>query len=111
MGMGQHLLPRYPVYVPSKGRADHCLTAKFLIEDDVPFHLVVEPQERDIYAARFGEERILILPFSNRGSVVPARNWIKHHAAQAGYEYHWQLDDNIRGVLRWYKGKRIPCRV
>ena len=40
-------LPKYPVYVISKGRADNCLTPKFLIQDEVPFFLVVEPQEVD----------------------------------------------------------------
>lgn len=103
------ILPRYPIYVPSKGRAKNCLTAKFLIQDGVPFHLVVEPQEKEAYAAVFGEERILVLPFSNRGSVIPARNWIKDHATAAGHLRHWQLDDNIRKIYRWYRGKRIPC--
>lgn len=103
-------MPRYPIYVPSKGRSDRCLTAKFLIEDEVPFRLVVEPQERDQYAAAFGSERVLVLPFSNRGSVIPARNWIKEHATKEGHERHWQLDDNIRWVARFYRRLRLRCR-
>lgn len=98
--------PRYPIYIPSKGRADRCLTARALAGDGVPFWLVVEPQEADLYAAEFGRERLLVLPFRDLGSVVPARNWIKEHATAAGYARHWQLDDNIRDVYRWW-AKRI----
>lgn len=108
--MIERILPRYPIYIPSKGRANVCRTARFLIKDGVPFHLVVESQEREAYADKFGEERLLVLPFSNRGSVIPARNWIKEHATKAGYLRHWQIDDNILYVKRRYKGRRIPCR-
>lgn len=101
--------PRYPIYIPSKGRADKCLTARFLMRDEVPFRLVVEPQEYEDYIARFGEDHVLALPFRDRGSVIPARNWIKQHSISEGYERHWQLDDNIRQVRRRYKTKRIPC--
>lgn len=101
-------MPRYPVYVPSKGRFANCITAKFLIEDSVPFYLVVEEQEREEYASRYGEGRILVLPFSNQG-LIAARNWIKEHATTAGYLRHWQIDDNIQRIRRFYKGKRIPC--
>jgi len=104
------ILPRYPVYIPSKGRYDRCLTAKFLATDGVPFHLVVEPQERDEYARRFGGERVLVLPFSDLGQgSIPARNWIKEHATAAGHARHWQLDDNMRYVTRRYRERRIRC--
>lgn len=102
-------MPRYPIYIPSKGRADHCLTARFFVKDSVPFYLVIEKQEYDLYAAEFGEACLLVLPFSNQGSVIPARNWIKEHAIDAGYERHWQFDDNIRGIVRLFRGNRISC--
>jgi hypothetical protein len=59
--------PKYPVYVISKGRFKGNLTAKFLIEDKVDFKLVVEPQEAEEYKSRYGEHRVLVLPFSNLG--------------------------------------------
>lgn len=105
------VLPRYPVYIPSKGRVDTCLTPKFLDRDGVPFYLVVEPHERYEYAERFGLDRILTLPFRDQGSVVPARNWIKEHARAAGHERHWQLDDNIGWIGRRYRAQRIPCNA
>lgn len=104
------ILPKYPVYIPSKGRADRCLTAVMFDRDQVPFRLVVEEAEFDAYASRFGEERVLVLPFSNQGSVIPARNWIKQHSIEEGFERHWQFDDNIRTPHRVWKGKRLYCR-
>src|SRR5437773_4716037 len=105
-------LPRYPVYVISKGRAERCLTARFLAKDGVPFHVVVEPQERDAYAATVSADRLLVLPFSNLGfGSIPARNWVWEHAKALGAERHWILDDNMRYVRRMDDdGRRIVCK-
>jgi hypothetical protein len=104
-------LPRYPIYVPSKGRWESGLTAKFLLRDRVPFKLVVEPQEADDYSRAFGAENVLVLPFSNLGQgVIPARNWIWDHARASGAERHWQFDDNIRRIERIYGDRgKIRC--
>ena len=102
------VLPTYPIYVPSKGRATQCYTAKFLLHDAVPFALVVEDYERDTYAARYPTVPILTLPEPDQG-LMYARNFIKQHATRLGAARHWQLDDNIRGVRRWWRGKRIRC--
>jgi hypothetical protein len=103
-------LPQYPVYVISKGRFESCLTAKFLIKDNVPFYLVVEPQEFDEYVSRYGTNHVVALPFSNLGlGGIPARNWCWEHSKAAGHKRHWILDDNIHRVRRWYKQKRIAC--
>jgi hypothetical protein len=105
------LLPRYPVYIPSKGRYERCLTARFLTEDKCPFHIVVEPQEEDAYRQRFPQASILVLPFANLGQgSIPARNWIKAHATEAGHKRHWQIDDNCSHIKRIWEGRRIPCR-
>jgi hypothetical protein len=109
--MAAHRLPRYPIYIPSKGRAQQCLTARFLVQDHVPFRLVIEAQEYEAYAAQFGKACLLVLPFRNQGSVVPARNWIKAHATAAGYDRHWQLDDNIRTIKRRFHARRLPCQA
>ena len=102
---------KYPIMSPSKGRYDVSFTAQALREDNVPFYLVIEEQEYDEYAKRFGEDCLLVLPFRDRGSVIPARNWCKEWALENGHERHWQLDDNIRKFRRWHKGKRIPCHA
>lgn len=108
--MPEKILPRYPVYVISKGRFENCLTAKFLLEDEVPFHIVVEPHEANEYISRFGNERVLVLPFSNLGlGSIPARNWVWERSKEIGAERHWILDDNIRGIYRRFQATRIPC--
>lgn len=102
--------PRYPIYVVSKGRADTCLTARFMIRDGVRFHIVVEPQDAEAYAAAYGSHRILTLPFANQGQgSIPARNWIWQHAIESGAERHWIFDDNIYEIKRRHRGKRIRC--
>lgn len=102
------VLPRYPIYIPSKGRAGYSLTARALAADGVPFKVVVEPQEEDAYAEVVGRENLLLLPQSGRGLIF-ARNWIKDHACESGAERHWQLDDNIKRFYRRYRGRRILC--
>lgn len=102
------ILPRYPVYIPSKGRFDTSYTAKALAKDGVPFYIVVEPQEFESYAAKFDKSCLLVLPFSGR-QLIGSRNWIKEHATKAGFERHWQLDDNIRKFFRAYRGRRLAC--
>lgn len=104
--------PQYPVYVISKNRYKNCLTAKFLIEDKVEFFIVVEPQEEKEYKKRFGNHRVLVLPFSNLGlGSIPARNWCWEHSLKNGFKRHWILDDNIRMMRRTNKGKRIRCNA
>jgi hypothetical protein len=102
--------PRYPIYVPSKGRwqPGRALTARCLANEGVPFSLVVEPHEADRYADAFGAERVIVLPSSDQG-LMSARNWIKAHATAGAHERHWQLDDNMAEFRRQYRGKRIQC--
>jgi len=106
-------MPTHPVYVISKGRHDCCLTARFLIADGVPFRLVVEPQERELYEKEFGGAKLCTIvetPFSNLGlGGIPARNFVWDHAKALGVERHWILDDNIRKMYRHYRGKNLPC--
>lgn len=105
-------MPRYPVYIPSKGRANSPLTARFLLRDQVPFYMVVEPQDFDAYASAVGEDRLLVLPYDDHPmGPVPARNFIKHHAAENGHARHWQIDDNCNRIRRMWRGKRYPCRA
>lgn len=101
--------PRYPIYIPSKGRSDVSYTADCLSKEKIPFRLVIEPQEFDKYAKQFGKERLLVLPFSDRGSVIYARNWIKDHSISMGAIRHWQLDDNIPYFQRAFRGQRVRC--
>lgn len=97
--------PRYPVYVPSKGRAGRSLTTEYLATSDVGYRMVVEPQEADAYRDTHGADRVLVLPFRDRG-VAASRSWIKDHARDEGHARHWQMDDDIKMLRVWRSGKR-----
>lgn len=86
------------------------MTSNALEIMNVPYHIVIEPQEYDDYAAVINPKKILILPFSNLGQGgIPARNWVWEHSINIGAKSHWILDDNIRGfVRRMGKNERIP---
>ena len=93
--------PKYPVYIISKGRWKVRKTSKEFERIKVPYHIVVEPQEYDNYAAVIDPKKIYTLPFSNLGQgSIPARNWVWEHSVSIGAKRHWILDDNIRCFLR-----------
>ena len=103
------MLPKYPIYIISKGRWESRLTVKALEEINAPYHIVVEPQEYDNYAAVIDPKKIYTLPFSNLGQGgIPARNWVWEHAISIETERHWILDDNICNFFRVYNNLRIP---
>jgi TET-Associated Glycosyltransferase len=105
------LLPRYPVFVPSKGRAVKTrMTARILLDDGVPFRLVVEPQEEASYRERFPDADLLVTPHRDEGLTV-TRNFIRDVAEAEGAERHWQIDDNVTDFRRRYRGERIPTNA
>lgn len=90
---------KYPIYIPSKGRARTRYTAKALDRMNTPYRIVVEPSEYKDYARHIAPEKILTLP-RDEMKLIGARNWIKAHSIAAGFEKHWQLDDNITKFSR-----------
>ena len=93
--------PNSPVYIVSKGRWQLRHTSKELERLKMPYHIVIEPQEYENYAAVIDPKKILCLPFSNLGlGSTPARNWIWDHSISIGAKKHWILDDNIENFHR-----------
>jgi hypothetical protein len=100
--------PKHPIYIISKGRWESRLTSKALEKINVPYHIVIEPQEYQQYAAVISPDKILQLPFSNLGQgSIPARNWVWEHSIDIGAERHWILDDNIDGFGRLNNNMKI----
>jgi hypothetical protein len=96
----------------SKGRAKTQLTARAFLKDNVPFQVLVEPQEFDAYAFEIGKENVIALPFSNLGlGSYPARNHAWELAKEQSAPRHWVFDDNIYGMGRFVKGRKIPCHA
>lgn len=88
--------PKYPIYIISKGRWGSRLTVKALEKINVPYYIVIEPQEYDQYVSVIDRNKIFVLPFSNLGQgSIPARNWVWEHSISIGAKRHWILDDNL----------------
>lgn len=109
------ILPKHPVYIISKGRADSMLTSRALAEMKLPHFIAIEPQDVEPYEKALDKFNIrdyvtlLELPFSNHGDGPGrARNWCWDHSIENGATYHWVLDDNIRAFYRYHNNYRIP---
>lgn len=103
--------PKYPIYIISKGRWGNNLrlTSITLEYMNIPYRIVIEPQEYKEYASVIDKSKILVLPFSNlnQGS-IPARNWVWEHSINEGWERHWIIDDNIKYFFRLNKNLKVP---
>lgn len=101
---------KYPVLIPSKGRAETHKTAKLLLDYGIECKVVVEPQEREAYERSIGAEHVVSLAEPGPGYATPARNFCKAYARTVlGARRHWQMDDNIRAFRIWTSGKGVKC--
>lgn len=111
MAAQNNYVPRYPIYIVSKGRWESRLTAKALERMGISYRIVIEPQELPQYSTVIDNEKILTLPFSNLGQgSIPARNWIWEHSIKEGNNRHWILDDNILYFVRFNGNRRWIIR-
>lgn len=115
--------PQFPLYIPSKSRADSRLTIKALQEMNVFFRVVVEKQQYEDYAKVIDKKNILVLDkkyqdnydtcdeFGDTKSKGPgaARNFIWDHSISEGHKWHWVMDDNIASFRRYINNQRIKC--
>lgn len=100
--------PKYPIYIISKGRWQKRQTSKALEIMNVPYKIVIEPQEYKNYAEFIDKDKILVLPFSNLGQgSIPARNWVWEHSISEGYQKHWILDDNMDSFYRLNRNMKL----
>lgn len=104
------LLPKYPIFIISKGRWETRYTSKALEKMGVPYRIVVEPAERDRYAAVIDPAKLLVLPFDTDGMLgaTPARNFCWETALAENSGRHWVLDDNIDGFFRLNRNLKTP---
>lgn len=117
------LVPRFPVYIVSKGRWEKRPTADMLEKLKIPYFIVVEEQEYEEYKANCKGE-VLILPQKYkdeydtfwkdgdpRTGPGPARNFAWDHSIENGHDWHWVLDDNIEVMMRFNNNLKIKCRT
>lgn len=89
---------KYMVYIPSKGRASKCLTANHMRENDIPFTIIVEPQDAKAYRSEYAKDNVVVMDENDKG-IAYARRFIKEHSKAKGEEYHWQMDDDIKTFM------------
>lgn len=99
---------KYPVCIPSKGRADCQKTGKALDRLGVSYRFFVEETEYDWYCQHLGESKVVKLPFHDLGQgSIPARNFIWEWAREREYKRHWTVDDNIQSFARCTQNRRL----
>lgn len=118
--------PRFPLYIPSKGRADSRLTSRALTAQGVDHYIVVEPAEVETYERAVVGTRANVLPLdmaykdryelcddlglSKSTGPGPARNFIWDHSIANGYDWHWVMDDNIERFDRLHRNTKVEVR-
>ena len=119
------MLPKFPVYIVSKGRANNGLTTRALHEMGVPHYLVVEEDEMDLYKDGRCYGEILVMPhiykaeyelcddlgFSKGTGPGPARNFCIDHSIWKGFDRHWVLDDNIDAFHYLNRNEKFEIRT
>jgi hypothetical protein len=120
------VIPSAPIYIVSKGRYKIRLTSRSLHAMGIPHFIVVEAQERDLYAAAVDSSVTLLVldpeykrtydPCDDLGDSKskgpgPARNFAWDHALASGAAWHWVMDDNIDGFFRLYQNLKTPVRT
>lgn len=109
----QQIVPKYPIYIISKGRADVQKTSPFLNKCGIKHYLVVEPSEYDDYYKNVKDQVNTILlktpeDFSKRkNGGIPVRNWVWEHSKNNKDKRHWILDDNISKYERLDQGQKV----
>ena len=124
--MSRNEQPRFPLYIPSKGRHEYLMTSRALTSMGVQHNIVVEPQEVDAYQRAIAAlgllTRVIPLDLSFKSSYElcddlglsrstgpgPARNFAWEHSRSEGHEWHWVMDDNIRGFFRLNQNLKTP---
>ena len=114
--------PKYPLFIVSKGRADTRYTARYLDYMNVPYRLVVEPDEYNLYVKAVGDKNKVLqmdmsykekydtcdeLGLNKSTGPGPARNFVWDYSIDEGYDYHWVMDDNIRSFRRYNKNEKV----
>ena len=108
--------PKFPIYIVSKGRWENNMTSIALEKINVPYFIIVDKDEYENYCKFIDKSKVLIQPdkyreeydmFWKDDSKVTgpgaARNFAWDHSIKKGFKFHWVMDDNIAGFMRFNK--------
>lgn len=108
----------FPVYIPTRGRAERQMTATALIKLGISPYLVVEAAEEAAYTAANPDCKVIVWPqrlmdeYEKTPELDPhpttgaAHNYAWEHSRDMGYSHHWIMDDNIRSFYIRSNGRR-----
>lgn len=117
------ICPRFPIYIPSKTRHEYMMTSRALTRMGIAHFIVIEPPQIEDYEKAVREMKLLatILPLdmtykekyelcddlglTRSTGPGPARNFIWEHSIEAGFKWHWVMDDNIQRFYRLNRNK------
>lgn len=102
------MLLKYPIFIPSKNRAQYKYTTKVLDESNVSYFVVIEPQDYEEYSKEYSQSKLIVMPENNQG-IAYARSFCKKTSIHMGSKYHYQIDDNIRNFAKRENNKNIKC--
>lgn len=114
----------FPIYIPSKSRADTRYTVKSLESMGCDYTVIIEEEQYKDYADVIDKKKLLILDKSYQDNYDTcddlgytkskgpggARNFAWQHSIDRGYDWHWVMDDNIKSFRRWHKNQKIICK-
>ena len=107
---GEKTNSKYPICIPSKGRADCQLTGKVLDRMGVKYKFFVEETEYNWYVKYLGKKKVVKMPFHDLGKgSIPARNYIWRWCKKRKYKRHWTVDDNISEFGRTNFNRKLIC--
>jgi hypothetical protein len=102
---------KYPVCIPSKGRASCQTTGAALDRMGVRYWFFVEDSEAAEYLRALRADRVVVMPFHDLGQgSIPARNFIWEWAKERGHRRHWVVDDNIATFTRMNQNRRLVVK-
>lgn len=108
---GPKVTSKYPICIPSKGRADCQSTGMALDQLGLQYMFFVEESEAPQYVDAIGQSRVVVMPFHDLGlGSIPARNFIWDWTSERGHQRHWVVDDNIVSFARCNNNRRLRVR-
>lgn len=96
----------WPVVIPSKARVQSTTAALLRAAEVKAWRLLVEPQDAEAYAAKWGDEHVEVLPEDDQG-LTYSRNRVLELAREAGWPWVWQLDDDVTQLYLKGEGTKL----
>lgn len=100
---------KYPIFIPSKGRAGSQYSFKMLTGYGLKPLVVIEKDDLEAYSEHVPSEQLLVLPERNKGFAF-ACNWIRNYAVKvAGTPFYWHFDDDVMYLVKRVNDKKSRC--